>query len=75
MTAVLSKINILLLTSIEPPVCILMGFRTFRCTMKFGRRASGGTSQIMATRALHYNKFINYYTSDLSILQKPSSLC
>ena len=41
-------------TSIDPPVCILMGLRTFLCTMKFGRRATGGTSHIMATFALHY---------------------
>ena len=41
-------------TSIDPPVCILMGLRTFLCTMKFGRRATGGTSHIMATLALHY---------------------
>ena len=41
-------------TSIDPPVCILMGLRTFLCTMKFGRRARGGTSHIIATFALHY---------------------
>lgn len=39
-----------------PPVWYLNGRSTFLCTMKFGRRATGGTSVIWATLMLHYKE-------------------
>ena len=54
-------------TSIDPPVCILIGLRTFLCTMKFGRRATGGTSHIMATLALHYQQKKKAYSNYMNI--------
>lgn len=44
------------LTRMVPPVWYLNGRSTFLCTMKFGRRATGGTSVIWATLMLHYKE-------------------
>lgn len=44
------------LTRMVPPVWYLNGRSTFLCTMKFGRRATGGTSVIWATLILHYKE-------------------
>lgn len=45
-----------ILTRMVPPVWYLNGRSTFLCTMKFGRRATGGTSVIWATLILHYKE-------------------
>lgn len=44
------------LTRMVPPVWYLNGRSTFLCTIKFGRRATGGTSVIWATLMLHYKE-------------------
>lgn len=45
-----------ILTSIVPPVWNRRGLRTFLCTIKLGRQATGGTSVIPATLILNWEK-------------------